>query len=70
MARLRTALFLAAWVAAFEACAQEVQVEVARQRPPHYVDRPAVIQFTIDGFDQEPSPTIEAEPLPEGLRAK
>lgn len=70
MGRPRIALLLAFWLAAIEAYAQDVQVQVARERPPHYVGHPAVIQFTIDGFDEEPTPTVDAGQLPEGLRAQ
>jgi hypothetical protein len=67
---IRTALLLAVWLAAAHAYGQDIQVQVARQRPPHYVGHPAVIQFTVDGFDQEPTPTVNVEQLPEGFRAQ
>ncbi|NLS95526.1 MAG: protein BatD [Planctomycetaceae bacterium] len=56
-------------LAAAHASGQDVRVQVAVQRPPHYVGRPAIIQFTVEGFDQEPTPTVEMQPLPEGVRA-
>ncbi|NUQ62554.1 MAG: BatD family protein [Pirellulales bacterium] len=42
--------------------AEDVRVEVARQEPPYYVGEPAVIQFTVEGFDEQPQPTCEMVP--------
>ena len=42
--------------------AQDVRVQVATQEPPYYVGEPAVIQFTVEGFDEQPEPTCEMTP--------
>ena len=54
--------------------AQDVRVEVASQDPPHYVGEPVVIQFTADGFDEQPEPTCaidtQSGQLADGLRGQ
>jgi hypothetical protein len=54
--------------------AQDVRVEVATQEPPHYAGEPVVIQFTVEGFDQEPQPTCTVDTpsgqLAAGLRGQ
>lgn len=68
---MRTLLIIVVSVLAGQVSGQDVQVQVARQRPPHYVGRPVVLQFTVEGFDQEPTPTVEVrKALPAGLRAQ
>ena len=68
---MRTALTIAICLLGTHALGQEVRVKVAKERPPLYVGRPAVIQFTVEGFDPKPTPTIEVErSLPSGLRAR
>ena len=50
--------------------AQDVTVDVARQEPTYYVGEPAVIQFTVKGFDERPEPTCKLKvPVP-GLRGQ
>ena len=70
MGKTRILLILAVFLTGAHVGAQEVQVQVAKQRPPHYVGHPAIIQFTINGFDEESAPTVEVEQLPDGLRAQ
>ena len=71
MRTMRTILTIAACLLAGQTSGQEVRVEVAKQRPPHYVGRPVVLQFTVEGFDEEPTPTVELEQaLPATLRAQ
>ncbi len=68
---MRTLLIVVIGLLAGQVSGQEVRVQVARQRPPHYVGRPVVIQFTVEGFDQEPTPTVETlKALSPGLRAQ
>lgn len=68
---MRTLLTIAFCLATVPSLGQEVRVRVAKEKPPHYVNRPAVIQFTVEGFDQDPAPTVEVEtPLPPGLQAR
>ncbi|NLF71641.1 MAG: protein BatD [Candidatus Anammoximicrobium sp.] len=57
---------------AWPVLAQDVRVQVATQEPPYYVGEPAVIQFTVEGFDEQPEPTCEMtrdKPTP-GLRGQ
>lgn len=42
--------------------AQDVRVQVATQEPPYYVGEPVVIQFTVEGFDEQPEPTCQMNP--------
>ena len=71
METIRIPLLFTIILAAAQTPGQDVQVQVAKQRPPHYVGRPTVIQFTAEGFDQEPTPTVEVEQaLPPGLRVQ
>lgn len=68
---MRTLLMIMISLLAGQVSGQDVQVRVARQRPPHYVGRPVVVQFTVEGFDQEPTPTVEVQKaLPPELRAQ
>ncbi|MBM4002509.1 MAG: protein BatD [Planctomycetes bacterium] len=52
---------------------QDVRLRVAVQEPPYYVGEPAVIQFTVDGFEEGPEPSVAIDngsgELPSGLRA-
>ena len=54
------------------ASGQQPRVEVARQSPPYYVGEPTLIQFTVEGFDQDPQPTCEpvSGKLPANLRGQ
>ena len=71
METIRIPLLFAIVLTAAQASGQDVQVQVAKQRPPHYVGRPTMIQFTLEGFDQEPTPTVEVKKsLPPELRAQ
>ncbi len=69
MARLQIALLVAISFAA-QARGEDIQVRVAKQRPPCFIGQPAVIRFTVEGFEQGPEPTVEAEQIPEGLRTR
>jgi len=66
----RTTLLLFACLLCSQLIAQDVSVEVARQEPPYYVGEPAVIQFTITGFDEQPDPTCELKTTVPGLRGQ
>ncbi|HVX11229.1 MAG TPA: BatD family protein [Pirellulales bacterium] len=54
--------------------AEEARVEVATQQPPHYAGDPVVIQFTVEGFEEEPQPTCTVDTpsgeLAAGLRGQ
>ena len=68
---MRTLLTIAFCLVVVPLFGQEVRVRVGKEKPPHYVNCPAVIQFTVEGFDQDPAPTVEVEePLPPGLQAR
>ena len=41
------------------AAAQEVRLAV--EKPPHYVDEPALVQLVVQGLDESPKPTVKAE---------
>jgi hypothetical protein len=51
---------------------QDVRLRVAVQEPPYYVGEPAVIQFTVEGFEEGAEPTVaidnDSGELPSGLR--
>ncbi|HPM83557.1 MAG TPA: BatD family protein, partial [Candidatus Anammoximicrobium sp.] len=42
--------------------AQDVRVQVATQEPPYYAGEPVVVQFTVEGFDEQPEPTCQMQP--------
>lgn len=52
---------LAVLVAPAPLPAQDVRVEVAIQKPPYYTGEPVTIQFTVEGFDEQPEPTCEMQ---------
>ncbi len=57
---MKRLLFLALMVlASCQVVAQDVRVKVAMQDSPFYVGEPAVIQFTVEGLDEQPEPTCE-----------
>jgi hypothetical protein len=72
MHRIPVAIFLA--FIATPLAAQDVRVEVATQEPPYYAGEPVVIQFTVEGFDEEPQPTCAIDTpsgqLTAGLRGQ
>jgi len=67
---MRTLFIFALCFATSQLHGQDVRVQVGKQTPPYYAGRPAIIQFTVEGFDQEPTPTVEREPSSEALRGQ
>ena len=53
---------LALLIAPSPLVAQDVRVQVATQEPPYYAGEPVVVQFTVEGFDEQPEPTCEMQP--------
>jgi hypothetical protein len=41
--------------------AQDVRVKVAAQKPPYYIGEPVLLQFTVEGFDEQPEPKCEMD---------
>jgi len=52
---------LALLIAPSPLVAQDVRVQVATQEPPYYAGEPVVVQFTVEGFDEQPEPTCEMQ---------
>jgi hypothetical protein len=64
---------LATWLAATTPLfAQDVRVKVAAQKPPYYIGEPVLLQFNVEGFDEQPEPSCamdQKKPVP-GLRGQ
>ena len=54
--------------------AQDVRVKVGMQEPPYYAGESAVIQFTVDGFEEDAEPTCVIDSptgeLPSGMQGE
>ncbi len=54
--------------------AQDIEVSVGQSEPPYYVGQAAIIQFNVEGFDEQPQPTVSIDTnsgkLADGLRGR
>ncbi|MEK6234446.1 MAG: BatD family protein, partial [Planctomycetales bacterium] len=62
---MRTLALLVALAAS--ASAQDLEVEVATSRPPHYAGEPVVLQVSATGFAEDPPPKCEVKGASAGL---
>ena len=54
-------------IASANCIGQEVEVQVATEDPPFYVGVGAIVQLTVTGLDEEPTPKCELMDVPDGL---
>ena len=55
---------------AASAGAQDVDVQLATEKPPHYVGVGAVVQLTVKGLESDPEPTCTVEASAPEIRAR
>ncbi|MFV1967097.1 MAG: hypothetical protein ACC628_16845 [Pirellulaceae bacterium] len=61
----RAMLFLSCLLQASTLCAQQSQIVL--ERAPYYIDHPVLMRIVVQGFDEEPSPTVDIESTPPEL---
>ncbi len=57
-------------IACVAAEAQDIQVQIATEEPPHYVGVGAIVQLTVEGLEAEPEPKCTIEASAKEIRAR
>lgn len=67
---MKTTAVILGLVFAAIATAQDVDVRVATEKPPHYVGVPAIVQLTVEGLQSDPDPKCTVESDSPEIRAE